>query len=60
MLYMVKTLAQKVKQVERLEPLEPLEVEPKTKKKVIYFIIKVEYEPESFEYVPRKLKSLNK
>jgi hypothetical protein len=44
-------------QVKEVERLEPLEVEPETKKKVIYFIIKVEYEPESFEYVPRKLKS---
>jgi len=55
---MVKTLAQKVKQVERLEPLKPIEVEvePKTKKKVVYFIIKVEY-----EYVPEpSRKSLNK
>jgi hypothetical protein len=43
-----------VKQVERLEPLEPLEVESKTKKKVVYFIIKVEYVPKSSR------KSLNK
>jgi hypothetical protein len=53
---MVKTLAQKVKQVERLEALEPLEVEAqKPRKKVIYFIIKVEYEPK-----PSNRKSLNK
>jgi len=39
---MVKALAQ---QVERLEPLKPIEVEPQpSKKKVVYFIIKMEYE----------------
>jgi hypothetical protein len=43
---MVKTLAQKVKQVEGLEPLKPVEVEVQSKKKVVYFIIKMEYEYE--------------
>jgi len=56
---MVKNLAQKVKQVEGLEPLKPVEVETQTKKKVVYFIIKMEYEYEprpSIRVINKKIK----
>ena len=52
---MVKTLAQKVKQVERLEPLEPQEVKPKTRKVYLVITLAYEYEPK-----PSKRKFLNK
>jgi|YelNatPaOPRAMG01_1025707.scaffolds.fasta_scaffold71527_2 hypothetical protein len=57
---MVKTLAQKVRQVENLEPLKPIEVEAQSKKKVVYFIIKMEYEYEprpSIRVINKKIKN---
>jgi hypothetical protein len=47
-----------VKQVEGLEPLKPVEVQ--SKKKVIYFIIKMEYEYEprpSIRVINKKIKN---
>jgi hypothetical protein len=47
-------------EVEGLEPLKPVEVEVQSKKKVIYFIIKMEYEYEpkpSIRVINKKIKN---
>jgi len=54
-LHMVKTLAQ-LQQVKEKEAFEHLEVKPE-QKKVIYFIIKVEYVPKSSRKLNNKIKN---